>query len=129
MTQVFQNLLTNAVKYMDKPEGRVRITCHDRGDLWEFRVIDNGPGIEEKYFERIFKIFQTLAPKDECESTGVGLTIVKKIVEWYGGKVWVESVVGQGSTFVFTWPKQAPAGSAEPPATAPESPQPETIRA
>jgi two-component system, LuxR family, sensor kinase FixL len=114
VAQVFQNLLTNAVKYMDKPEGHIRITCQDRRDFWEFSVIDNGPGIEEKYFERIFKIFQTLAPKDECESTGVGLTIVKKVVELYGGKVWVESVVGQGSTFLFTWPKQNPVGSAEP---------------
>jgi two-component system, LuxR family, sensor kinase FixL len=130
VTQVFQNLLTNAVKYMDKPEGRIRITCRDQGDFWEFSVIDNGPGIEEKYFERIFKIFQTLAPKDECDSTGVGLTIVKKIVELYGGKVWVESIVGQGTTFLFTWPKQDPAGSAEPQtAAASESPQPATVQA
>jgi two-component system sensor kinase FixL len=106
VTQVFQNLLSNAIKYMDKPEGQIRVTCEDQGDAWKFRVIDNGPGIEEKHFERIFKIFQTLAPKDEYESTGVGLTLVKKIVELYGGKVWVESVVGQGSTFLFTWPKQ-----------------------
>jgi two-component system sensor kinase FixL len=125
VTQVFQNLLTNAVKYMDKPEGRIRISHEDQGDLWRFRVTDNGPGIAEKHFERIFKIFQTLAPKDECESTGVGLTIVKKVVELYGGKVWVESIVGQGSTFLFTWPKQVPAGSAEPnPAATSEAPQP-----
>jgi two-component system, LuxR family, sensor kinase FixL len=130
VTQVFQNLLSNAVKYMDKPEGRIRITCDDRGGFWEFRVIDNGPGIEEKYFERIFKIFQTLAPKDEYESTGVGLALVKKIVQLYGGKVWVESVVGQGSTFVFTWPKQAPAGSPPSPDVAePEVPPSEMVNA
>jgi two-component system, LuxR family, sensor kinase FixL len=121
VTQVFQNLLTNAVKYIDRPEGQIRVTCEDQGDLWKFRVIDNGPGIEEKYFERIFKIFQTLAPKDECESTGVGLTIVKKIVELYGGKVWVESIVGQGATFLFTWPKQNVAAASE-------SPQPATVQ-
>ncbi len=129
ITQVFQNLLTNAVKYMDKPEGRIRLACADQGDMWTFRVSDNGPGIEERYFERIFKIFQTLAPKDECESTGVGLTIVKKVVELYGGKVWVESVVGQGSTFLFTWPKQVPASLVEPNAAATSEPsQPTTAQ-
>ncbi len=104
--QVFQNLLSNAVKYMDKPTGRVVVACRDDGDAWTFSVSDNGPGIEEKYFDKIFKIFQTLTARDEYESTGVGLTLVKRIVELYGGKVWVESDVGQGSTFCFTWPKQ-----------------------
>jgi two-component system sensor kinase FixL len=105
ITQVFQNLLTNAVKYMDKPHGEITVACVDEGDAWKFSVSDNGPGIEEKYFERIFRIFQTLAPKDEFESTGVGLTLVKKIVELYGGKVWVESATGEGSSFFFTLPK------------------------
>ncbi len=128
VTQVFQNLLTNAVKYMDKPEGRIAVTCAAQDSWWLFRVTDNGPGIEAKYFERIFKIFQTLVPKDEYESTGVGLTLVKKIVELYGGKVWVESVVGQGSTFLFTWPQQDPAGAAEAPAVAKaEAPEPVTL--
>jgi two-component system sensor kinase FixL len=104
--QVFQNLLTNAVKFMDKPKGQIRIGCTEEGEFWRFRVADNGPGIEEKYFERIFRIFQTLAPKDAYESTGVGLTLVKKIVEMYGGRVWVESQVGQGSTFFFTFPQR-----------------------
>jgi PAS domain S-box-containing protein len=106
ITQVFQNLITNAVKYMDKPEGQVVVGCQDAGDCWQFSVADNGPGIEEKYFDRIFKIFQTLVPRDEFESTGVGLTLVKKIVELYGGRVWVESELGKGSTFCFTLPKQ-----------------------
>jgi PAS domain S-box-containing protein len=106
VNQVFQNLLTNAVKYMDKPEGHVTVACTDDGDAWTFSVADNGPGIEEQYFERIFRIFQTLAPRDEFESTGVGLTLVKKIVEHDGGRVWVESEIGQGSTFFFTRPKQ-----------------------
>ena len=106
MTQVFQNLLSNAVKYMDKPQGQVRIGCIEEDGFWKFSVADNGPGIEEKYFEKIFQMFQTLAPRDDVESTGVGLTVAKKIVELYGGKIWVESKVGQGSTFIFTLPKQ-----------------------
>jgi len=103
--QVFQNLLSNAVKYMDKPVGEIRIGCVEDGEFWRFHVADNGPGIEEKHFERIFKLFQTLVPRDEFESTGVGLALVKKIVEMYGGRVWVESQVGSGSTFFFTYPK------------------------
>jgi PAS domain S-box-containing protein len=105
LTQVFQNLLTNAVKFIDKPRGEIHVRCVEEPDVWTFSIADNGPGIEEKHFERIFRIFQTLAPKDEYESTGVGLTLVKKIVELYGGRVWVESQVGQGSTFFFTFPK------------------------
>jgi light-regulated signal transduction histidine kinase (bacteriophytochrome) len=103
--RVFENLLSNAIKYIDKPEGLVGITCRDDNEAWTFSVTDNGPGIEEKYFEKIFKIFQTLAPRDEYESTGIGLTVVKKIVELNGGSIWVESIVGQGSTFSFTMPK------------------------
>jgi len=106
MTQLFQNLISNAVKYMDKPHGLIEIDCHDQENYWVFSVRDNGPGIEEKYFDKIFQIFQTLSPRDEYESTGVGLSLVKKIVELYGGKVWVESKVGHGSTFYFTLPKQ-----------------------
>jgi signal transduction histidine kinase len=106
LTQVFQNLLSNAVKFMDKPQGTIHVGCVAEGDFWKFRVADNGPGIEEKHFERIFRIFQTLAPKDEYESTGVGLALVKKIVEMYNGRVWVESEVGRGSTFFFTFPQK-----------------------
>jgi signal transduction histidine kinase len=105
IAQVFQNLLSNAVKFMDKPEGQVRIGCVAEDGWWKFSVTDNGPGIEEKYFEKIFQLFQTLSPRDEVESTGVGLTVVKKIIEMYGGRIWVESKVGQGSTFLFTLPK------------------------
>ena len=103
--QVFQNLISNAVKYMDKPDGRIVVACADEGNQWKFSVRDNGPGIDEKHFDKIFKIFQTLAPRDAYESTGVGLTLVKKIVELYGGTIWVESEVGQGSIFFFTWPR------------------------
>jgi len=103
--QVFQNLLSNAIKYMDKPKGEIRIGCVEDGDYWKFSVADNGPGIERKHSDRIFQIFQTLSPRDESESTGVGLTIVKKIVQTCGGKIWVESEAGGGSTFFFTVPR------------------------
>jgi len=106
MTQVFQNLLSNAVKYMDKPKGLIKITCVKENGFWKFGVVDNGPGIEEKHFERIFQIFQTLSSHEGTDSTGIGLTVVKKIVETYGGKVWVESKIGVGSTFYFTLPRQ-----------------------
>ncbi|MBI1892210.1 MAG: PAS domain S-box protein [Burkholderiales bacterium] len=103
--QLFQNLISNAIKYMDKPEGEVRIRCIDDAHQWRFAVADNGPGIEQRHFERIFQLFQTLAPRDKVESTGVGLALVKKIVEMYRGNIWVESTVVQGTTFWFTLPK------------------------
>lgn len=106
ITQVFQNLLSNAIKYIDKPNGRIRIGCVRDNGYWKFSVADNGPGIEKKNFEKIFQMFQTLAPRDQYESTGIGLTVVKKIIELYGGKIWVESEVGSGSTFFFTLPVQ-----------------------
>ncbi|GAK55615.1 multi-sensor signal transduction histidine kinase [Candidatus Vecturithrix granuli] len=105
--QVFQNLLNNAVKFMDKPDGQITVHCEDTGALWTFHVEDNGPGIDPRHHERIFQIFQTNTSPDQSESTGIGLTVVKKIVELYGGRVWVESTVGQGSRFSFTWPKQS----------------------
>jgi len=105
LEQVFANLLGNAIKFMDKPEGCVIIDCVDQGDHWLFSVADNGPGIEKKYFAKIFQMFQTLAPRDQIEGTGVGLALVKKIVETSGGRVWVESTLGQGSTFYFTLPQ------------------------
>jgi light-regulated signal transduction histidine kinase (bacteriophytochrome) len=104
--QVFQNLLSNAIKYMDKPKGQIKIGCVEEDCFWKFSVTDNGPGIEEKHFENIFKMFQALSVSEEFEGTGVGLTIAKKIVELYGGKIWVESKIGKGSTFFFTLPKQ-----------------------
>jgi len=106
MMQLFQNLVSNAIKYMDKPQGRIKIECVDVDGFWQFSIADNGPGIEEKHFKRIFNMFQALSVKEEFEGTGVGLTVAKKIVELYGGKIWVESQVGQGSTFFFTLPKQ-----------------------
>jgi signal transduction histidine kinase len=104
--QLFQNLLSNAIKYMDKPQGRIKVGCVEDDGFWKFSITDNGPGIEEKHFEKIFKMFQALSVSEEFEGTGVGLTIAKKIVELYGGNIWVESKIGKGSTFFFTLPKQ-----------------------
>lgn len=106
VTQVFQNLLGNAIKFMDKPQGQIAVKWADDGACWRFSVKDNGPGIEPKHYDKIFQIFQTLHSRDEIESTGIGLAIVKKIVELYGGTIGVESEVGNGSTFWWTFPKQ-----------------------
>jgi signal transduction histidine kinase len=105
--QVFQNLLSNAIKYMDKPEGQIKVGCVDDGNFWKFSVSDNGPGIDKSNFEMIFKLFQTLSPPSGVESTGIGLSIVRKIAELNGGDAWVESEVGKGSSFFFTLPKVA----------------------
>jgi len=104
--QLFQNLLSNAIKYMDKPQGQIKVGCVEEDGFWKFSIADNGPGIEEKHFEKIFKMFQALSVSEDFEGTGVGLTIAKKIVELYGGNIWVESKIGKGSTFFFTLPKQ-----------------------
>jgi signal transduction histidine kinase len=105
ISQIFQNLVDNAVKFMDKAEGEIRLSVQDNATHWTFCVADNGPGIDQKYHEKIFQMFQTLNRRDTLESTGIGLSIVKKIVESYGGTIWIESVVGQGSRFYFTVPK------------------------
>jgi len=111
--EIFQNLIGNAIKYMDKEKGSICIACQETESLWEFSIEDNGPGIASKYHKKIFKMFQTLVPRDELESTGIGLAVVSKIVELYGGQVWVESKVGQGSTFFFTLSKELTSHASE----------------
>jgi PAS domain S-box-containing protein len=106
LVQVFENLVSNAIKYMGRPEGLISIGYEEEPAAWKFFVRDNGPGIEERYFEKIFQIFQTLAARDEQESTGIGLAVVKKNVEISGGQVWVESKLGQGSTFFVRLPRE-----------------------
>ncbi|MCD6389232.1 MAG: PAS domain S-box protein [Desulfobulbaceae bacterium] len=106
MEQVFQNLISNAIKFMDKDEGIIKVGCVDKGAFWKFSVSDNGPGIDKRYHDKIFQIFKTLKARDEYESTGIGLTLVKKIIGLYGGSIWVESATGHGATFFFTLPKQ-----------------------
>jgi light-regulated signal transduction histidine kinase (bacteriophytochrome) len=100
--QVFQNLVDNAIRFVDKPEGWIRIGCVKQREHWQFSVADNGPGIEEKYHTKIFQPFQTLSRRDDVESTGIGLALVKRAVASWGGDVWVASSVGLGSTFYFT---------------------------
>lgn len=101
--QVFSNLISNAVKYNDKSKGEIRITCVQRDGKFEFSVADNGVGIHEQYFDKIFQIFQTLRERDAFESTGVGLAIVKRIIEENKETIRVTSEPGKGSTFIFTW--------------------------
>lgn len=105
LSQVFSNLIGNAIKYNDKQEKLIEVTSEESTEGWIFNVKDNGPGIEKQYHERIFVIFQTLNRRDAVESTGVGLAIVKKIVEDQGGKIWVESEPGKGAEFKFFWPR------------------------
>jgi PAS domain S-box-containing protein len=102
---VLRNLIANALKFCDKPEPRVEVGATTGLSAVTVFVRDNGIGIEAAHFDKIFLIFQRLHKKDEYEGVGAGLTIVKKIVESHGGRIWVESTVGQGSTFYFTIPK------------------------
>jgi light-regulated signal transduction histidine kinase (bacteriophytochrome) len=104
--QVFQNLLSNAIKHHDKAMGAIHVGARMDGEWVEFSVQDDGPGIAPKFQERIWVIFQTLEARDKVESTGVGLALVKKIVEGQGGTVSVESEAGEGATFKFTWPNK-----------------------
>ena len=103
--QVFTNLIGNAVKHLGRPTGQVQIHVRDEGGFYRFSVTDNGQGIDARYHDRIFGIFQTLLPRDRLEGTGIGLSLVKKVVESKGGLVTVESQAGHGSTFSFTWPQ------------------------
>lgn len=105
LTQVFQNLIGNALQHLGKPRGTVVVSCRERPGELEFCVRDDGAGIHERHLERIFRMFQILDP--DKETTGIGLSIVKKIVEMHGGSISVESTVGAGTTFRFTVPKPA----------------------
>ena len=102
LEQIFHQLLKNAVAYTDKIEGRIHVGCLETEESRTFYVKDNGPGIAPQYHGKIFQMFQSLSPRDEAESIGVGLAIVKKIVEFYGGRIWLESDPGQGASFFFT---------------------------
>ncbi len=103
--QVFSNLISNAVKYNTRPQGTIRIYAEDYTDHYLFSVADNGPGIHKNYHDKIFVIFQTLREKDDPESTGVGLAIVKKILDARHEKIMIRSSPGEGATFSFTWKK------------------------
>ena len=104
LEQVFSNLLGNALKYARRADARVVVGVAERGGFLEFWVTDNGPGIAPQHHERIWSLFQRLESQDEIEGSGVGLALVKKIVEGQGGRAWVESQLGDGATFRFLWP-------------------------
>ncbi len=106
LQQVFSNLISNAIQHHTRLDGHIKISIQDRGKHYEFSVTDDGPGIAPDYHDKIFAIFQTLEARDRKESTGIGLAIVKKIVEIEAGTITLESDVGLGSTFRFTWLKQ-----------------------
>ena len=105
LKQVLSNLIGNAIKYHNSLTGKVEILVEDYEACLQFKVIDDGQGIAPEHHKKIFSIFQTLVSREDLKGTGIGLTIVKKIVESRGGSVWVESELGRGSTFSFTWPK------------------------
>ncbi|GAB4239634.1 MAG: hypothetical protein Kow0049_27030 [Stanieria sp.] len=105
LQQVLSNLISNGIKHNPHPQGKIEISVSDRGFAYQFAIADNGEGIPAKYHDKIFEIFQTLTSREEKESTGIGLSIVKKIIEHQGGKIWLESQEGQGTTFYFTWLK------------------------
>ncbi|MDD5730869.1 MAG: PAS domain S-box protein, partial [Candidatus Omnitrophica bacterium] len=102
--QLFQNFIGNAIKFRGKDAPSIHISAKRTNSGWEFSVSDNGIGIDEKYQEKVFVIFQRLHARDEYPGTGIGLSICKKIVENYGGKIWLVSELGKGSTFFFTIP-------------------------
>jgi PAS domain S-box-containing protein len=105
LIQLFQNLIGNALKFRAERPPQIHVGVADEGQFWQFSVHDNGIGIEPKYFERIFQVFQRLHTRRDYKGTGIGLAICKKIIERHGGRIWIRSEVGQGTTFYFTLPK------------------------
>jgi PAS domain S-box-containing protein len=107
LSQVFANLIGNAFKHHDRSDGCIRVSSRDLGEFYEFAVTDDGPGIAPAYRDRVFVIFQSANSQKHPDSTGIGLSIVKKIVETAGGRIWLESELGKGTTFYFTWPTRS----------------------
>lgn len=105
LEQVLQNLIVNGIRHFGKKKGKVVVSCIPQDEYWCFRVWDNGQGIQKKHFARIFEMFQSLDSKKSPDSTGIGLSLVKKIVEQNGGSIWVESEFGEYTCFNFTVPK------------------------
>jgi signal transduction histidine kinase len=108
LAQLLRNLVSNAIKHHHRKQGRITIHVVEREALLEIAVTDDGPGIAPEFHERVFRMFQTLRPRDEVEGSGMGLAIVKKVVESHGGTVKIESAPGEGTTMRFTWPRVWP---------------------
>ena len=106
LQQVFQNLIGNAIKYRNQAPPRIHVSCQSRGAVWCFAVQDNGIGIDPQYREKIFGVFKRLHHDQRYSGTGIGLAICQRVVERYGGRIWVESEPGKGSTFFFTIPRR-----------------------
>ncbi|HZP69532.1 MAG TPA: ATP-binding protein [Pseudolabrys sp.] len=106
LEQILANLIDNAVRHHDRKQGHIEVSVRDDGANYVFSVADDGPGIPKEYHEQIFQAFHALKPRDQVEGTGMGLAIVRKNVEAFGGTLSLESSVGHGSTFRFAWPKQ-----------------------
>ena len=104
LVQVFQNLILNGIKFHGEETPKIHIAAEKKASEWVFSVQDNGIGIDPQYSERIFEIFKRLNSRDRYPGTGIGLAICKKIIERHGGRIWVESELGKGSTFYFTLP-------------------------
>lgn len=104
LQQLFQNLISNAIRYNDKPNPKIEIGTENQNLFWKFYVKDNGKGIDKVYFDKIFETFKKL--ENNPDSSGIGLSIVKKIVDLYEGKIWLESALGIGTTFYFTLKKE-----------------------
>lgn len=110
LTQVFQNLVENGIKYHGEQAPRVEVTVAEVGDEWQFAVRDNGIGIDPAYAEQIFAVFKRLHNREDYGGTGLGLAICKRAVSRHGGRIWVESQPGEGSVFYFTLPIAPVAG-------------------
>jgi len=105
LEEVIRNLINNAIKHRSRDDGRVSVSCRDAGEFIEISVADDGPGIDEQFHDQVFRMFETLRPRDHVEGSGMGLALVKKTVETNGGKIELKSSNGSGATFCFSWPK------------------------